>query len=108
MNSNYQKGYTPRTEIEFDLDNYYKYSYKNFIPEGYSKGYVHDIALAATILYAESLKQNIPYITEWEIDKVAKWVENINPRICYEVAKSCEEIARNGVSNLQFISRNAK
>ena len=94
MNSNYYKGFKPRNEIEFDVNDYNKYSYEDFVPKGYSKSYVHDIALAATIIHAEGLKQNIPYITEWELEQVARWVEQMNPRICYEVAKSCKNITK--------------
>lgn len=80
------------SEVYFDVNDFHNYSYKDLIPEGFSKGYVHDIALAATILCAEGRKQGIPYITEWELDQVAEWVEKINPRICYEVSRSCKEI----------------
>ncbi len=83
------------SEVHFDVNDFHKYSYKDLIPEGFSKGYVHDMALAATILCAEGRKQGIPYITEWELDQVAKWVASINPRICYEVSRSCKEIAKN-------------
>jgi len=79
-------------EVYFDVNDFHKYTYKDLIPEGFSKGYVHDIALAATILYAEGRKQGIPYITEWELEQVSKWVESINPRICYDISKSCKEI----------------
>lgn len=80
--------------IELDMDDYYKYDYTDFIPSGFSKGYIHDIALVATILCAEGKKQGIPYITDWELDKVGMWVESINPNICVDVGKSCKAISR--------------
>jgi len=94
MNINCRNGFKPRIEIEWDLNDYCKYSYKDFIPTGFSKGYVHDVALAATIIHAEGLKQGIPYITEWELGEIADWAHNLDSRFCSEVAKSCKRLAK--------------
>ena len=69
------------------LSNIPEYAYKDIIPKMYHSGHpAVDKCVAATILNAQG------YITDWELEQVAKWINTINPHLLFEVMKICRNI----------------
>jgi len=69
------------------VDQIPQYHYSIIIPKRYCSGHhVVDKAVAATILTV------LGYITDWELEQVAKWVNKINPHLLFEVMRICNKI----------------
>ena len=69
------------------LSNIPEYHYHDVIPRKYLDNHpVVDIGVAATIL------NTMGYITDWELEQVAKWINTINPHLLFEVMKICRNI----------------
>jgi len=75
------------TDFVLTADQIPKYHYYYVIPKEHrSKHPIVNKAVAATMLNTSG------YVTDWELEQVAKWVNKINPHLLFEVMRICNKM----------------